>query len=71
MLSNWKEQAFALQTRHMPSIMANYVSHCGIGVENPFNAYGLLGVLQSVDALADCFCITDPAIQATQILSSP
>lgn len=49
-----------LQNHHMPSIMANYVSHYETGAGNPFNAYALLGVLQSVDALADCFCCTDP-----------
>lgn len=55
------QQLTDLQSHHMPSIMANYVSHYETGVGNPFNAYALLGVLQSVDALADCFCWTDPA----------
>lgn len=55
------QQISDLQNHHMPSIMANYVSHYETGAGNPFNAYALLGVLQSVDALADCFCWTDPA----------
>ncbi|MEA4837124.1 MAG: AAA family ATPase [Rhodospirillaceae bacterium] len=55
------QQIINLQNHHMPSIMANYVSHYETGAGNPFNAYALLGVLQSVDALADCFCWTDPA----------
>lgn len=55
------QQIIDLQNHHMPSIMANYVSHYETGVGNPFNAYALLGILQSVDALADCFCWTDPA----------
>ena len=55
------QQVADLQNHHMPSIMANYVSHYETGAGNPFNAYALLGVLQSVDALADCFCWTDPA----------
>lgn len=55
------QQITDLQNHHMPSIMANYVSHYETGAGNPFNAYALLGVLQSVDALADCFCWTDPA----------
>ena len=55
------QQITDLQNHHMPSIMANYVSHYETGAGNPFNAYALLGVLQSVDALADCFCMTDPA----------
>ena len=54
------QQIADLQNHHMPSIMANYVSHYETGAGNPFNAYALLGVLQSVDALADCFCMTDP-----------
>ncbi|MFN4274610.1 MAG: AAA family ATPase [Aliihoeflea sp.] len=55
------QQITDLQSHHLPSIMANYVSHYETGAGNPFNAYALLGVLQSVDALADCFCWTDPA----------
>lgn len=55
------QQITDLQNYHLPSIMANYVSHYETGAGNPFNAYALLGVLQSVDALADCFCWTDPA----------
>ncbi|PPQ45058.1 AAA family ATPase [Rhodopseudomonas palustris] len=54
------QQITDLQNHHMPSIMANYVSHYETGAGNPFNAYALLGVLQSVDALAYCFCWTDP-----------
>jgi hypothetical protein len=55
------QQITDLQNHHLPSVMANYVSHYETGAGNPFNAYALLGVLQSVDALADCFCWTDPA----------
>lgn len=54
------QQITDLQKHHMPSIMANYISHYETVAGNPFNAYALLGVLQSVDALADCFCWTDP-----------
>ncbi|KIX16324.1 AAA family ATPase [Paracoccus sp. 228] len=54
------QQIIDIQNHHMPSVMANYVSHYETGAGNPFNAYALLGVLQSVDALADCFCWTDP-----------
>ncbi|MGE8136320.1 AAA family ATPase [Novosphingobium subterraneum] len=54
------QQIADLQNHHGPSIMANYVNHYETGAGNPFNAYALLGVLQSVDALADCFCTTDP-----------
>ena len=31
------------------------------GAGTPFNAYALLGVLQSIDDLADCFMWVDPA----------
>ncbi|MFN3500841.1 MAG: AAA family ATPase [Allorhizobium sp.] len=55
------QQIANLQNHHAPSIMSNYVSHYESGAGNPFNAYALLGVLQSIDALADCFCWTDPA----------
>ena len=58
-LSN--QQITDLHNHHMPSIMANYVSHYETGVGNPFNAYAMLGVLQNVDALVDCFCWTDHA----------
>ncbi len=54
------QQIADLQSRHVPTIMTNYVSHYETGVGNPFNAYALLGVLQSVDDLADCFMWTDP-----------
>lgn len=54
------QQITDLQNHHAPSIMSNYVSHYESGAGNPFNAYALLGVLQSIDALADCFCWTDP-----------
>ncbi len=57
------QQIADLQQRHAPSIIANYVSHYETGAGNPFNAYALLGVLQSVDDLADCFSWVDPANQ--------
>lgn len=60
------QQIADLQSHHMPSIMANYVSHYETGAGNPFNAYALLGVLQSVDALASCFAITDPVTNQTR-----
>lgn len=48
-------QVTDLLTVHTPSIMANYVSHYETGAGTPFNAYALLGVLQAVDSLAECF----------------
>lgn len=54
------QQIADLQNVHMPSIVTNYVSHYETGAGNPFNAFTLLGVLQSVDAFADCFSMIDP-----------
>lgn len=54
------QQIADLRNHHVPSIMANYVSHYETGAGHPFNAYALLGVLQNVDAFANCFCRTDP-----------
>lgn len=50
-----------LQKHHVPSIMGNFVSHYETGAGTPFNAYALLGVLQSIDSLADSFMYVDPA----------
>jgi len=55
------QQIADLTNHHVPSIMANCVSHYETAAGNPFNADALLGVLQSVDLLADCFCWTDPS----------
>lgn len=43
----------------VPSIVSNFVSHYETGTGTPFGAYALLGVLQSIDALADCFTWMD------------
>lgn len=55
------QQVSDLQNRHATAIMSNYVSHYESGAGTPFNAYALLGVLQSVDALAACFTWVDPS----------
>ena len=54
------QQIADLQNQHVPSIMTNYVSHYETNVGTPFNAYTLLGVLQSIDELENCFTWTDP-----------
>ena len=43
----------------VPAIMANFVSHYETGTGTPFGAYVLLGVLQSIDTLADNFTYLD------------
>ena len=55
------QQINDLQNHHAPSIIGNFVSHYETGAGTPFNAYALLGVLQSIDDLADCFTWVDPA----------
>ncbi len=55
------QQITDLQDHHTPSIVGNFVSHYETGAGTPFNAYALLGVLQSIDALADCFTYVDQA----------
>jgi hypothetical protein len=55
------QQVKDLQNHHAPSIVGNFVSHYETGAGTPFNAYALLGVLQSIDSLADCFTYVDPA----------
>ncbi|NNU35954.1 AAA family ATPase [Rhizobium sophorae] len=54
------QQIADLQNHHAPSIIGNFVSHYETGAGTPFNAYALLGVLQSIDGLADCFTYVDP-----------
>jgi hypothetical protein len=44
---------------HVPSIVGNFVSHYETGTGTPFGGYALLGVLQSIDAMADCFMWLD------------
>lgn len=55
------QQITELQNHHVPSIVGNFVSHYETGAGTPFNAYALLGVLQSIDGLADCFTYVDPS----------
>ncbi|MGY3572879.1 MULTISPECIES: hypothetical protein [Bradyrhizobium] len=47
------QQINDLPNHHAPSILGNFVSHYETGAGTPFNAYALLGVLQSIDHLAD------------------
>lgn len=54
------KQVNDLQTQYLPSIIGNFVSHYETGAGCPFNSYALLGVIKSIDYLADCFTYTDP-----------
>jgi hypothetical protein len=51
-----------IKNTHVPSIVGNFVSHYETGAGTPFNAYALLGVLQAIDDLAECFMWTDTSV---------
>ena len=53
------QQKADFSNQHVPAIIANYVSHYETGGGTPINAHVLLGVLQSVDDLAECFRYDD------------
>ena len=53
------QQRADFRNQHVPAIIANYISHYETGGGTPINAHVLLGVLQSVDDLADCFRYDD------------
>ncbi len=53
------QQVSDLTSRHVPTIIANFVSHYETSAGNPFNANALIGVLQSIDDLANCFTYQD------------
>lgn len=52
------QQVTDLNGMHVPAIIANYVSHYETGAGGPIVANVLLGVLQSVDDMAECFRYT-------------
>jgi hypothetical protein len=53
------QQQEDFNNRHVPAIIANYVSHYETGGGAPINADVLLGVLQSMDDLSECFRYDD------------
>jgi len=53
------QQIRDIKNTHFPSIVANFVCHYGTTTGTPFSAYMLIGVLQSIDGLADCFMWVD------------
>lgn len=53
------QQRNDFENQHVPAIIANYVSHYETGGGTPINAHVLLGILQSVDDLAECFRYDD------------
>lgn len=51
-----------IKNTHVPSIVGNFVSHYETGAGTPFNAHALLGVLQAIDSLAECFMWEDTSV---------
>lgn len=53
------QQQTDFSNRHVPAIIANYVAHHETGSGTPITAHVLLGVLQSIDDLVECFKYDD------------
>jgi DNA repair exonuclease SbcCD ATPase subunit len=53
------QQQADFSNRHVPAIIANFVSHYETGSGTPITAHVLLGVLQSIDDLVECFKYAD------------
>lgn len=56
------QQQTDFSNRHVPAIIANYVTHYETGSGTPITAHVLLGVLQSIDDLVECFKYDDTQI---------
>lgn len=54
-----QQQKVDFRNQHVPAVIANYCSHYETGGGTPINAHVLLGVLQSVDDLMECFRYDD------------
>lgn len=54
-----QQQKVDFHNQHVPAVIANYCSHYETGGSTPINAHVLLGVLQSVDDLVECFRYDD------------
>jgi len=54
-----QQQQTDFNNRHVPAIIANYVSHYETGSGTPITAHVLLGILQSIDDLVECFKYDD------------
>lgn len=58
------QQQADFNNRHVPAIIANYISHYETGSGTPITAHVLLGVLQSIDDLVECFRYDDTQNQS-------
>jgi len=60
------QQVQDLLNSHVPAIVSNWVSHYATGGSSSFSAPVLNGVINAIDAMADCFKYDDTATSPTQ-----
>jgi hypothetical protein len=59
-------QVNALSNTHVPSLISNWVLHYSTGVISSFSPHVLLGVLDNIDSIADCFKYDCHCLSKTQ-----
>ncbi|MCB9992248.1 MAG: AAA family ATPase [Hyphomicrobiaceae bacterium] len=59
------QQVQDVLTSHVPAIVANWVSHYATGGSSSFSAPVLNGVINSIDAMSDCFQYDDTSVSPT------
>lgn len=59
------QQVIDLLNSHVPAIISNWVSHYATGGSNSFSAPVLNGVINSIDAMAECFRYDDTTASPT------
>ena len=59
------QQVRDVLTSHVPAIVANWVSHYATGGSSSFSAPVLNGVINSIDAMSDCFRYDDTSVSPT------
>ena len=61
------QQVSDFNTIHAPAIIANFISHYETGTGTPFSPHVLLGVLQTIASLDDCFRYVDNSIPPKKV----
>ena len=59
-------QVNAFENTHVPSLISNWVLHYSTGVISSFSPHVLLGVLDNIDSIADCFKYDCHCLSKTQ-----
>jgi len=59
------QQVQDLLNSHVPTIVSNWVSHYATGGSSSFSAPVLNGVINSIDAMSDCFRYDDTSVSPT------